>query len=216
MRLRRKPWVDAAIHEFDDFVFSRGDERLLDLKGNWRREFPADAPLYAEFGTGKGDFICAMAEKNPAVNFVGVELQQDVLYSAAKKAAARELKNLRLAVFDINKAEELFAEKEIDRLYINFCDPWPKLRHAKRRLTHRNFLTIYQKILAPHGKLLFKTDNEGLFRFSLAEFAAQNLSAEKITFDLHADNDTDNIMTEYEKKFSEKGQKICRAEVTFP
>ena len=135
MRLRRKPWVDEAIHEFDDFVVSRDQEIGEEKKGKWSEIFGRQAPLHVELGTGKGDFISQLAELHPDINYIGIEMQQDVLYSAAKKIAEKELKNVRLLVFDINHIEDIFAEGEVDRFYINFCDPWPKKRHAKRRLS---------------------------------------------------------------------------------
>ena len=139
MRLRRKPWVDEAIHEFDDFVVSRDQEIGEEKKGKWAEIFGRQAPLHVELGTGKGDFISQLAERHPENNYIGIEMQQDVLYSAAKKVAEKELKNVRLLVFDINHIEDIFAPGEVDRFYINFCDPWPKKRHAKRRLTHVGF-----------------------------------------------------------------------------
>ena len=205
MRLRRKPWVDEAIKEFVDFVFVKNDERIFDMRGRWEQ------PLMAELGAGKGDFLLRCAAQNPAVNFVGLELQQDVLYMAAKKIAAENLPNVRLAVFDINRIEEIFAPGEVSRFYLNFSDPWPKLRHAKRRLTHRNFLQKYRRLLKKDGEIFFKTDNRPLFEFSLAEFAAENLTTRLVDFDAPPDD----TPTEYEQKFRAKGNKICRAEVVF-
>ena len=127
-----------------------------------------------------------------------------------------ELKNVRLLVFDIHALETILAPGEVDGIYINFCDPWPKARHAKRRLTHRTFLEMYRRVLRPGGLLVFKTDNPGLFAFSLDEFAAAGLKAEDISYDLHAENRSDNIETEYEKKFSGFGEKIHRCVVQFP
>ena len=216
MRLRRKPWVDEAIHAFDSFVAARGAELGEERRGHWAEAFGRKAPLHVELGSGKGDFISQLAERHPDWNLIGIEMQQTVLYSAAKKVAEKELANVRLLVFDINHLETIFAPGEIDQLYINFCDPWPKLRHAKRRLTHRNFLEKYRKLLKPGGQIAFKTDNRPLFDFSLLEFRAAGLSPEHVTFDLHAVDCPDNIETEYERKFSARGSKICRCEVTFP
>ena len=207
MRLRRKPWVDEAIKEFAAFVFTKGDERLFDQKGHWS----SAAPLHVELGTGKGDFLRQKAERYGDIFFVGLELQQDVLYTAAKKIAEANLPNVRLAVFDINRIEEIFAAGEVARFYVNFCDPWPKLRHAKRRLTYRTFLQKYRRLLAPGGELFLKTDNRGLFEFSLAEFAVENLTVRVADFDAPIDD----APTEYEQKFRAKGNKICHAEVMF-
>lgn len=215
MRLRRKPWIDEAIHEFDDFVSARDQELGEEKKGAWDEVFGRKAPLYAELGTGKGDFISQLAELHPEINYIGIEAQQDVLYSAAKKVREKGLKNVRLLVFDINNIENIFAPGEVDRFYVNFCDPWPKARHAKRRLTHVNFLEKYRRLLKKGGELFFKTDNRPLFDFSLEQFAEAGLQVEDVSFDLHAENRPDNIMTEYERKFSGFGEKINRCEVTF-
>ena len=202
MRLRRKPWVDEAIHDFDDFVFPKDKPAGEEQKGRWHEVFGRQAPLYVELGTGKGDFISQLA-------------QQDVLYSAAKKIRELGLTNVKLLVFDINNIETIFDQPEVDQFYINFCDPWPKARHAKRRLTHIGFLHRYDKLLKKPGKLIFKTDNRPLFDFSLEQFQEAGLQVEDVSFDLHSENRPDNIMTEYERKFSGFGEKINRCEVVF-
>ncbi len=216
MRLRRKPWIDKAIHEFDDFVSSKDQPLGEEQKGNWSEIFGRKAPLHVELGTGKGDFISQLAERHPEIDYIGIEAQQDVLYSAAQKVQEKGLKNVRLLVFDINNIEEIFAPGEVDRFYVNFCDPWPKARHAKRRLTHVNFLEKYRQLLAKGGALFFKTDNRPLFDFSLEQFELAGLQVRDVSYDLHAENRPDNIMTEYERKFSGFGEKINRCEVTFP
>ena len=216
MRLRRKPWVDKAIHDFDDFVFPKDAPASEEQQGRWAEVFGREAPLYVELGTGKGDFSSQMAEREPGVNFIGIEAQQDVLYAAAKKVAAMELKNVRLLVFDIHEIERIFAPGEVDRFFLNFCDPWPKKRHYKRRLTYRGFLEKYRHLLKKGGELHFKTDNRPLFVCSLIEFEAAELPVRDVSYDLHAENRPDNIMTEYERKFSGFGEKINRCEVIFP
>ena len=215
MRLRRKPWVDEAIHDFDDFVFPKDRPAGEEQKGCWQQVFGRPGSLYVELGTGKGDFISQLALRHPEVNFIGIEAQQDVLYSAAKKVRALGLTNVKLLVFDINNIENIFAEHEVDQFYINFCDPWPKARHAKRRLTHVGYLRRYEKLLKTPGRLIFKTDNRPLFDFSLEQFAEAGLAVEDVSFDLHSENRPDNIMTEYERKFSGFGEKINRCEVVF-
>ena len=215
MRLRRKPWVDEAIHDFDDFVFPKDRPAGEEQKGCWQQVFGRPGSLYVELGTGKGDFISQLALRHPEVNFIGIEAQQDVLYSAAKKVRALGLTNVKLLVFDINNIENIFAEHEVDQFYINFCDPWPKARHAKRRLTNVGFLRRYEKLLKKPGRLIFKTDNRPLFDFSLEQFAEAGLAVEDVSFDLHSENRPDNIMTEYERKFSGFGEKINRCEVVF-
>ena len=232
MRLRKKPWVSGALEEYSDSVLVKDllcaktlavganlDDEIKKvserLKGNWSEIFGRIAPLHVELGTGKGKFISEMAERHPEINFVGIESQQDVLYYVAQKVREKKLTNVRLLVFDVAHLVEIFAPNEIDRLYINFCDPWPKVRHAKRRLTHGNFLDKYAIVLTGGGELFFKTDNKVLFDFSLVEFAQKKLVMDKVTFDLHESNFADNVMTEYETKFSGMGTKINRCEIKF-
>ncbi|HML33936.1 MULTISPECIES: tRNA (guanosine(46)-N7)-methyltransferase TrmB [Sporomusa] len=212
MRLRKKPWIAEALTGFSDIVLPNPGETL---QGKWLDLFGNRLPLQVELGTGKGRFITGMAEQQAQANFVGIEAQQDVLYYAAQKVQAKELANVRLLVFDVNNILTIFAPGEIDRLYINFCDPWPKNCHAKRRLTHIGFLEKYRTVLKPGGQLWFKTDNRPLFEFSLEQFAAFGLKVEQVTYDLHRSGFDGNVMTEYETKFSLLGQPICRCEVTF-
>lgn len=215
MRLRRKPWIDRKIADFKDICYYL-PEQLEALKpGYWHEVFGRKAPLHAELGSGKGRFITQTALRNPEVNYLAIEAQKDVAYYIAQKAKEMELTNLRVLVFDINNITDIFAPQEADRFYINFCDPWPKARHAKRRLTHANFLRKYRLLLKPEGDIHFKTDNRALFDFSLEQFKAENLIISQLSFDLHADNMTDNIMTEYEEKFSGLGSKINRCELRF-
>ena len=147
MRLRRKPWIDEAVKEYESFVCLDAKE---EMKGRWRSLFadPA-APLWVEIGTGKGNFIAQMAQLHGDVNFIGIEVQLGVLYYAAKKCAAAETENVRLLRFDATALESIFAAQEIDRIFINFCDPWPKKRHAKRRLTYRLFSTVTADCFGP-------------------------------------------------------------------
>ena len=191
MRLRKKPHTDEKLKQFEDFVTV---DNVEPIKKDLTRE------LFVELGTGMGDFITQIAERNPQINFIGLEVEKTCVLSAARKVRERNLSNVRLIVFDVNNITELFGEHEVDRLYINFCDPWPKKRHAKRRLTHIRFLEMYRKILKPSGEIYFKTDNRGLFDFSLEQFAVTN--------DLHADEPPDNIRTAYENKFSAAGVPI--------
>jgi tRNA (guanine-N7-)-methyltransferase len=233
MRLRRKPWVDAALEEYSNIVVIKEIPCGISLKpssdcdqdkpnvhehhkGHWHEVFGRRAPLHVELGTGKGRFISQLAAENPKVNFIGIEAQQDVLYYAAQKVKEKGLTNVRLLVFDINHVLDIFAPGEVDRLYINFCDPWPKVRHAKRRLTHANFLDKYRILLPAGGEIFFKTDNRPLFDFSLEQFAACNLEVEEVTFDLHNSGYQGNVMTEYEMKFSGMGTAINRCKVKFP
>lgn len=213
MRLRKKPWITEAIKEYRHFVFL---DPGAEVCGQWAELFGRRAPLHVELGTGKGRFISALAARHPEVNFVGIEAQQDVVYYAAQKVQEQNLANVRLLVFDINNITDIFAEGEVDRLYINFCDPWPKARHAKRRLTHSGFLAKYRRLLSAGGKLYFKTDNRPLFDFSLEQFEQNGLAVDHIVYNLHKVSGEENIMTEYEAKFSKLGVKINRCEVLFP
>ena len=213
MRIRKKPHTEEKLQNFSDFVIV--EEIGEEMKGTWRKFFGDDLSreLFVELGTGKGDFICALAEKNPDKNFLGLEMEKEVVLKAARKIQEKNLSNVRLAVFDINNVEKIFAEGEVDRIFINFCDPWPKKRHFKRRLTYIKFLEMYKKILKSGGEIHFKTDNRNLFDFSLEQFAEKNFEVRELTFDLHANEPAENIRTEYENKFSAQGFKINRCVV---
>ncbi len=173
-------------------------------------------PLRLEIGCGKGDFIVGTAAKEPNVNFLAIEKVSDVLVTAAEKVKESGLTNVRVCCVDAKELTEIFAPGSIDRIYLNFSDPWPKSRHEKRRLTYRTFLAIYKQILRPDGAIHFKTDNRPLFDFSLEEFAAFGIRTEKLTFDLHnSEYNEGNVMTEYEKRFSSMGVPINRVECYF-
>lgn len=210
MRLRKKPWIDEAIKEYTDFLYL---EFPVENKGKWKQTFSnPKLPLYVELGTGKGRFISQMAEMHPAYNFVGFERQIGVIYYAAKKVGDAEpfLENVKLVLGDITNIEELFVPGEVDCFFINFCDPWPKARHEKRRLTYRSYLNRYASLLASNGKIIFKTDNRDLFDFSVEEFKSMKWELSDINYDLHAAPVEGDVKTEYEEKFSKKGNKICR------
>lgn len=182
--------------------------------------FKNDLPVHMEIGCGKGNFACGMAKANPDINFVAVERVADVCCIALEKAKAsadeRERDNLRFLIGDAKILTESVKPHSLDCIYLNFSDPWPKKGHAKRRLTHRSFLNIYKNLLNDDGLLRLKTDNVGLFDFSLEEFEAVGATVIWQTRDLHAsEKSADNIMTEYEKNFSEKGFPICSAWVKF-
>lgn len=211
MRLRKKPHTLEKLENFSNFVTT---EKLDSSRaGNWHKIFGNNNPIYVELGTGKGDFISQLAELNPQINFIGLEMAMEVVLKAARKIAEKNLPNVKLIVFDINHVGEIFAPNELDRIYINFCDPWHKNRHAKRRLTYIKFLEMYKKILKPNAEIHFKTDNRPLFDFSLEQFRAANLQVRDISYDLHADEPPDNIRTEYENKFSALGIPINRCVV---
>ncbi len=168
---------------------------------------------YLEIGCGKGKFIIENAEKNPDINYIAVEKVSDVILLAAEKARDRELKNIKFIICDAKGLTEVFPPHSVDFIYLNFSDPWPKAGHYKRRLTYKAFLDVYRQILKEDGAVFFKTDNAGLFEFSLEQFTEDGWRLENVTYDLHnSEFAKDNIMTEYEKNFSEKGFNIHRLE----
>ncbi len=212
MRLRRKPWIDAAMQELEGgYLLSHN---LAAYKGNWQAVFPGKQ-LCLEIGSGKGRFITGMAELFPGQAFIGVETQSGVACYPARVAQERQLANMRIICANAEHLTDWFAPGEISELYLNFSDPWPKARHAKRRLTHRGFLVKYQQILAPGGRLHFKTDNRALFDFSLAEFQALGLPVTALSYDLHHSAYANPVQTEYEQKFSALGLPINFCEVLF-
>ena len=168
---------------------------------------------YLEIGCGKGKFIIENAEKNPDINYIAVEKVSDVILLAAEKANNKQLMNIKFMICDAKGLNEIFPEHSVDRIYLNFSDPWPKAGHYKRRLTYKAFLDVYKQILKTDGAIFFKTDNIGLFEFSLESFTADGWRLENVTYDLHnSEFAEENIMKEYEKNFSEKGFKINRLE----
>ena len=182
-----------------------------ELKGKWAQKFKNENPIYIEVGMGKGQFIMELAKQNPQINYLGIEMYHSVLLRAVQKLEKEDvLPNLFFICMDARELPEVFAKGEVDRIYLNFSDPWPKDRHAKRRLTSHEFLERYDAILAEGGQIEFKTDNRELFEFSLQE--AENLpwQVKEHTFDLHTDDKMNggNIMTEYEKKFAAIGNPI--------
>lgn len=212
MRIRYNKNAEAAVRKRPDIVITTPEEYKSKWKAEFHRKNGMDLPLYVELGMGKGHYITEMAMAHPETNFIGIDMHNELLYAALRKTVVKGLdKNLLLVLANIEGIETIFEEHEVDLFYINFCDPWPKSRHAKRRLTHRTFLNKYKSMLAPHGEIIFKTDNMGLFDFSLPEFEAAGFELTEVTRDLHSLNDPSNIMTEYEKKFSDMGQPIYRA-----
>lgn len=176
-------------------------------KGNWDKVFNNNNPIYIEIGIGKGKFIIENALKYPNINFIGIEKYDSVLVRAIQKSNDLELNNLKLIRMDAKRIEEVFSN-EIDRIYLNFSDPWPKDRHYKRRLTSFVFLDKYEHIFKNNKYIIMKTDNINLFNFSVESLTNSGYTIEFMTNDLHSLNDIDNIMTEYEEKFSNKGIKI--------
>ncbi len=189
------------------------EEVMKEKRGRWNEVFGNDHPLYIEVGMGKGKFIAELAGRHPEYNFVGIEKYSSVLVRAVKKREEQpELENLLFLRMDAEELPEVFGAEEVAGIYLNFSDPWPKERHAKRRLPSREFLARYDKILAKDGRVEFKTDNKDLFEFALEEAKESGWIVEACTFDLHHDEvmAQGNIMTEYEERFSGMGQAICK------
>lgn len=212
MRLRNKPWAEEFINEHPDVILPNPEQ----CKGNWATVFGNDHPIHIEVGTGKGQFVLGMALQNPDINYIGIELYDSVIVSALERIVeANKPANLRLLKVNGAKLQEYFAKGDVSRVYLNFSDPWPKARHAKRRLTHEGFLSIYESVLIDQGEIHFKTDNRGLFEYSLVSMNAYGMALNYVSLDLHANMPKDNVMTEYEEKFSAKGQPIYRLECQF-
>lgn len=207
MRMRKKKNLDVRFASCASVLAENPTEN----KGKWREYFGNENPIYIEIGCGKGRFILETARRNPDINFIAIEKEEGALIMATEKAINMDLKNLKFLSFDAANLCEIFADDEINRVYLNFSDPWPPNNQRKRRLTHANFLEIYDKILAKYGQIHFKTDNQRLFEFSLEEICAYGLLLQNISLDLHK-TDFDNVMTEYEERFSAEGYRICRLE----
>ena len=206
MRLRNVPGARETIIE-NQFSIQQPEQ----MKGKWHEVFQNDHPIHIEVGMGKGQFIIEMARRNPEVNYIGIEKYSSVLVRAVEKLEDFEQDNLRLIRMDAENIEEVFDKDEVDRIYLNFSDPWPKDRHAKRRLTSTRFLERYDNILTPEGRVMFKTDNKDLFDFSLEQVEEAGWILENHTYALHhSEYNEGNVMTEYEEKFSAKGNPICR------
>ena len=206
MRLRNVPGARETIIE-NQFSIQEPEQK----KGKWAEIFGNDHPIHIEVGMGKGQFIIEMAKRNPEINYIGIEKYSSVLVRAVEKLEDFEQNNLRLIRMDAENIEEVFDKDEVDKIYLNFSDPWPKDRHAKRRLTSTRFLERYNNILTPEGRVMFKTDNKDLFDFSLEQVEEAGWILENHTYDLHhSEYNEGNVMTEYEEKFSAKGNPICR------
>lgn len=205
MRLRNVPGSREAIAESG---LSINEPRQL--KGKWNDEFGNDNPIRIEIGMGKGKFITQLAIENPNINYVGIEKYSSVLIRAIEKCEELDVPNLRLIRMEAEYICDVFEREEIDRIYLNFSDPWPKDRHAKRRLTSKQFFERYDSILKEDGIVEFKTDNDLLFEFSLDQVEEAGWTLVTQTWDLHNDKERmiGNVMTEYESKFSAMGNPI--------
>jgi len=205
MRLRNIPGADEAIADSPHCI-----QEPMAEKGRWHLIFGNENPIHIEIGMGKGQFIMQLAKELPDINYIGIERYSSVLLRALQKMEIEPLPNIRFLCMDASIITEVFDEEEVAKIYLNFSDPWPKERHAKRRLTSRQFFERYDKILARNGVVEFKTDNDDLFAFSMEEVAEAGWTLDAHTFDLHHDPvlNEGNVMTEYEEKFSSLGHPI--------
>lgn len=206
MRLRHIPGSEEVIGTSPYVV-----QDPQQYRGRYRELFGNDHPIEIEVGMGKGRFIMELAGKNPDVNYIGIERYSSVLLRALQKCEGLELPNIYFMCVDARTLAEIFGEGEVRRIYLNFSDPWPKDRHARRRLTSPEFMKVYGRILAKDGTVEFKTDNQGLFEYSLESIPEAGWHIDAFTRDLHhSDMAEGNVMTEYEMKFSEMGNPICK------
>jgi tRNA (guanine-N7-)-methyltransferase len=207
MRLRNVPGA-REVMVANEFVFTEPEG----MAGTWAEVFGNDKPLHIEIGMGKGKFISTLAQMNPDINYVGIEKYSSVLLRAVEKQDELQLHNLRFIRMDAENICQVFAKDEVDRIYLNFSDPWPKDRHAKRRLTSRQFFARYDEILKKNGRVEFKTDNRPLFDFSVEEVKEAGWNLDVCTYDLHNDAvlNEGNVCTEYEERFSSQGNPICK------
>ncbi len=211
MRLRNVPGAREVMVE-NEYVFTEPKG----MKGTWSEVFGNDHPVHIEVGMGKGRFVSTLAQIHPEINYVGIEKYSSVLLRAVEKQDELQLPNLRFIRMDAEEITEVFGEAEVARIYLNFSDPWPKDRHAKRRLTSRQFFARYNVILQKDGRVEFKTDNRPLFDFSVEEVKEAGWNLDVVTYDLHHDAvlNEGNVMTEYEERFSAAGNPICKLVAT--
>lgn len=216
MRLRNIPYAEDVIQEHKTVI-----KQPQEHKGKWAEVFGNTNPTHIEIGMGKGKFIMQMAAKHPEINYIGIEKYTSVLLRATEKYDSEEfceLQNVKFIRMDATELENVFEPGEIEQIYLNFSDPWPKSRHAKRRLTSVEFLARYIKVLPENGRVEFKTDNTQLFDFSLEQAEEAGWKMIAYTYDLHNNEEMNkgNIMTEYEEKFSSKGQPINKMIIQRP
>ncbi|MBE6908464.1 MAG: tRNA (guanosine(46)-N7)-methyltransferase TrmB [Ruminococcaceae bacterium] len=209
MRMRKKKNLIPRMERCE--VYQIKDP--YDRRGNWRELMPGARELRVELGCGKGRFTVETAKAEPDVLFIAVEKVPDAMVVAMERAAREGIENVRFIDADVNQLPEFFESSEVDRIYINFCDPWPKSNQAKRRLTHGNFLRLYRRVLVPEGQIWFKSDNEKLFAFSVEEIPQFGFALSEVTDDLHADGPR-GVMTDYEAKFYAEGVPIHRLVAT--
>lgn len=204
MRLRRIKNVSEKISSYNKIVCFEPTKN----KGKWHQVFSNDNPLYLEIGMGKGKFIIENAQKNPNINYIGCELSESIIYKAARKVALEQLDNLLLINLDAKNLLDVFEKGEVDHLYLNFSDPWPKKKHEKRRLTSDSYLETYLEILKKPALIEFKTDNRALFEYSLKKLSEFQFRILEVSLNLHGSEIEEIITTEYEEKFKSLGKII--------
>jgi len=211
MRLRHVKGAKDTIKAYPNLIHNNLDNKAIIIKNIFKN----DNPVHIEIGMGKGKFIYTKALNNPNINFIGIEKFDSVIIRALQKAIDNPLENLFLIRMDAVDLLTIFEKNSIDKIYLNFSDPWPKDRHCKRRLTHKNYLNIYKQITHINAELHFKTDNIDLFEYSVEEIEKYPMKIKYLTKDLHKSDFKDNIMTEFEEKFSKLGKKIYKLTATF-
>lgn len=209
MRMRKKKNLDSRLAACAPVMAAEPET----LRGNWHTLFGEKRPLHLEIGCGKGRFVMELARRNPDIHYVAIEKEEGALILATEQAMTRGLTNLRFLSFDAALLGDIFAPGEVDRIYLNFSDPWHKSRQRRRRLTHADYFDVYDSILKEDGEVCFKTDNQKLFEWSLSSICEYGWLVQNISLDLHASPlAAENIMTEYEEKFSAQGYRIYRLE----
>ncbi|OJG18198.1 tRNA (guanine-N(7)-)-methyltransferase [Enterococcus canis] len=211
MRVRNRPGAAEKLASYPQYVVQDPEN----WRGRWQERFGNDQPIHVEIGSGKGRFVTEMAKAHPDINYIGIEIQISVISLALDRVIEADVPNLQIMRVDGGDLTNFFADHEIAQIYLNFSDPWPKKRHEKRRLTSKRFLDTYRQILRPQGEIHFKTDNRGLFEYSLSSFSKYGMVLEQVWLDLHESDFEGNILTEYEEKFSAKGHPIYRVEARF-
>ena len=211
MRVKHKKWAVPLMEAHPEMMTMDP----ASFKGRWQERFAKPQPLQVEVGMGKGQFIIGMAKAHPEINFIGLEIESTV--AALKNALPEQLPNLTLVRGDGAGLDTYFEDGSIDRLYLNFSDPWPKTRHEKRRLTYKTFLANYQQVVKPGGGLEFKTDNQGLFEYSLTSLNNFGMIFDGVWLNLHESPENEgNVETEYEQRFASLGQPIYKLKAHFP
>ena len=203
MRLRKKRWARPELEQDSKVILAPAE-----YQGKWQELFGNSHPVYLELGCGRGRFIATLAELNQEINYIAVDTYDEVLVRVVRKINEGQLTNVRIIPMNIDKISSVFAQNEIERIYINFCNPWPSNRHHRRRLTHPDFLKMYKAFLQKGSEIWFKTDDDLLFAASLKYFHEEGFTELYKTYDLHQSGFAENIMTEYEEKFSSQGVQI--------